>query len=767
MNKIDRRNFLNTAALAAVSNLLGAENSSANPPIIGGKLVLNPGGKDISLVTNKERKAIPSACWQCLNVDAIIGYIEDGRLTKIEGNPAMIKSAGKICARGQAGINQVYNPDRLLYPMKRAGARGEGKWQRISWDEAINLLVDGGEIAGHRVKGLQTLRDENTPEKFIFHYGRMTGSDWLINNLYFLPTYGTASVGDHNSICVNAGGVANSFTGRAGPSTSISDAALVLNFGSALLEAGFSYIPTVREYSDALARGMKMYTFDVRLSNTAAKSTEWVPVKPGTDLAVILSLAHTLISNGLADESFIRDFTDVTMDELTKHLAQYTPEWAESISGVPADKIRTIAIELGTIKPGLVTSNRGLFMHHNGVQAKRALNLLSALAGHISPKGSSGDRASWNYAFPFPEPAEPPKSLNLFSGVADKYFFTDWGVSHQIVHMLDKGDDRPEIYLVYCHNPVYSNGDCKHNAEVYKDTDKVPFLVACDVVLSETSELADLVIPDATYLERWTLEGTSANNTPEYYLRQPMHPPLGEARNFIDVACELSNRMGLGLGFNSAEEFVRDTCNNTPGVKEAGGFEYMKTNGIWHGEPGTSEYDQPPISFKSKELGTAGFDAIPAWMPIPHHAKMADNELILTTFKLPTQTHSRTQGCKWLTELYHDNPALINSETAAKLGITDGAKVRLKSSVGEMITVAKITEGVHSMAVAISHHCGHWAWGYYASGKKSPGHIEESDVHNKWWKSKDSHVNNIIPCVGDPISGSMCWMDTVVKVEKV
>jgi anaerobic selenocysteine-containing dehydrogenase len=117
--------------------------------------------------------------------------------------------------------------------------------------------------------------------------------------------------------------------------------------------------------------------------------------------------------------------------------------------------------------------------------------------------------------------------------------------------------------------------------------------------------------------------------------------------------------------------------------------------------------------------------------------------------------------------LYHDNPALINSETAAKLGITDGAKVRLKSSVGEMITVAKITEGVHSMAVAISHHCGHWAWGYYASGKKSPGHIEESDVHNKWWKSKDSHVNNIIPCVGDPISGSMCWMDTVVKVEKV
>ncbi|MEE9443499.1 MAG: molybdopterin-dependent oxidoreductase [candidate division Zixibacteria bacterium] len=766
MSNKDRRTFLKYATLGAAGTILGVEGGSADSPI-SGKLNLNPDGKDFSLVTKQERKAIPSACWQCLNVDAIIGYVENGRLVKIEGNPAMIKSGGKICARGQAGINQVYNPDRLLYPMKRAGARGEGKWQRITWDDAMDLLVNGGEIAGHQVKGMQTLRDEGTPEKFLFHYGRMTGSDWVVNNLYFLPAYGTGSVGDHNSICVNAGGVDNSYTGQARPSATVKEAKLMVNFGSAILDAGFSFIPDARDFSNALARGMKMYTFDVRLSNTAAKSTEWVPIKPGTDLAVILAMGNVLIEEGLADEAFIRDFTDVSMDELGQHLASYTPEWAESISGVPAKKIRTIATELGTIKPGLVTSKRGLFMHHNGVQAQRALHLLSALAGHISPKGTRGPRAGWDYAFPFPQPAEPPRSLNLFSGEPGKYFFTDWGVSHKIVHMLDQGLDRPEIYLVYCHNPVYSNGDCSHNIKVYKDVEKVPFLVACDVVLSETSELGDLVIPDATYLERWTLESTTANNTPEYYLRQPMHPPLGEARNFIDVVCDLSNQMDIGLGFNSAEELVRETCNNTPGVKEAGGFEYMKANGIWHGEAETSEYDQPPLSFKSEELGAAGFDAIPAWMPIPQHVEMADNELILTTFKVPVQTHSRTQGCKWLTELHHDNPALINSRTAARLGISDGDQVRLKSSAGEMISTAKTIEGIHTRAVAISHHCGHWAWGHYASGKKNFGHTQESDVHNKWWESGRSHVNNIIPCVGDPISGSMCWMDTVVTIEKV
>lgn len=767
MNNKSRRKFLKLAALGAVGVPLNAESKLTEENSVSNKLDLDEGGKDFSLVNNGERKAIPSACWQCVNVDAILGYVENGRLVKIEGNPKMIKSCGKICAKGQAGINQVYNPDRLLKPLKRIGERGEGKWQEITWEEAMDLILNGGEIAGNKVKGLQTLRDEGTPEKFLFHYGRMTGSDWLIVNYYFLPAYGTSSVGDHNSICINAGSVGAYYTGQAIPNASPENANLMVNFGSSFLEAGFSFIPSTREYSDALTRGLKMYTFDVRLSNTAAKSTEWVPIKPGTDLAVILAMSNVLINNGLADESFIENFTDVTIKELKQHLNSYTPKWAESISGVPAGKIFSIAKELATIKPGLVTSSRGLFMHYNGVQAQRALYLLRALAGHISPKGKMGARPRWNYAFPFSEPANEPKSMNLFTGEPGKYFFTDYGVSHQIVNMIDKGQDRPEIYMVYCHNPVYSNGDCSKNTRVFKDLNKVPFLIACDVTLSETSELADLVIPDATYLERWTLEGTSAKNTPEYYIRQPMHAPLGEARNFIDVACDLAKRMNLGLGFESAEEFVRETCNNTPGVKEAGGFEYMKTHGIWHGEVQEIEFDQPTLSYKNNELGKAGFDSIPAWMPIPWHENMAENELILTTYKVPVQTHSRTEGCKWLTELYHDNPTMINPRTAARMNISDGDKIILKSSAGELKTTAKVTEGVHVDAIAVSHHCGHWAWGYYASGKKNFYHVEETDDYNKWWESKKTHVNSIIPCVGDPIAGSMCWMDTVVKVEKV
>ena len=133
-----------------------------------------------------KRREIPSACWQCSSRCAIVGYVKDERLLKIEGNSLSLRNEGTVCAKGQAGINQIYNPDRVTYPLKRIGERGSGKWEKISWDEAMDLLVEGGNVNGNKVKGLRTLRDEGTPEKFLFHYGRMVGSTHTIGIKYFL-----------------------------------------------------------------------------------------------------------------------------------------------------------------------------------------------------------------------------------------------------------------------------------------------------------------------------------------------------------------------------------------------------------------------------------------------------------------------------------------------------------------------------------------------------------------------------------------------------
>lgn len=157
---------------------------------------------------------------------------------------------------------------------------------------------------------------------------------------------------------------------------------------------------------------------------------------------------------------------------------------------------------------------------------------------------------------------------------------------------------------------------------------------------------------------------------------------------------------------------------------------------------------------------------MPSYLPIPEHREMADDELVLTTYKVNVQSHSRTQNCKYLTEIYHDNPAWINPQTAAQRGIKDGDKIRVKSKLGEIVIKAKVTHGIHPGVIAISFHLGHWEYGEYASGKRSITHVCETDCDYKWWKEHGVHPNWIIPNLPDPIGGQMRWMDTVVRVEK-
>ena len=844
MSQMTRRDLLKlgTASAGLAATGLGAGAA------LGGTVKLTKGGRDFSPETGKERKAVPSACWQCVTRDGIVGYVEDGRLVKIEGNPELPRTNGKLCARGQAGTNVLYNPDRLLYPLKRIGKRGEGKWKKISWDEALDLLVNGGEIVGRKVKGLKTLRDEGHPEKFMFHYGRMKGSDGKIIKSCFLAAYGTKTIGNHTSICESAKFTAEELTwGSHYDNWDFENAKFILNFGSNVLECHTNHIPTAQRCIAAIAHGVPMYTFDVRLSNTAAKSTEWVPIKSGTDLAVVLAMCNVLLQNGICDKKFIESYTNVTVDELKKHLSQYTPQWAEKISGVPAEKIRTIALGYGRTTPSVCISYRGAVMHYNGVQTQRAIMMLQAIAGNIDRPGGNcrAVGASWKYKFP--KPKTKGKKLHIVDGEKGAYAYPTHHASHQVFHMIDKGPERPDIYMMYCYNPVYVNGDVQASIDLMKNEQKMPFIVSVDVALSESTELADLVLPDTTYLERWTADDmVCPSQIKEYYIRQPMVKPLGESRNFCDVVCDISKRLGIDLGFNFAEDFVKNCCENTPGVKEAGGFEYMKKHGAWYdknakpayfahtkevdvtgasldeatgvyykknssdkdysslsGKNAASQYvgqlcgdgkarkGFPPDShrwktglfeIRSDALAKKGFDAVPSWMPIPEHEKMGPDDLVMTTYKVNVQTHSRTQNCKWLTEIYHENPAWINPKTAVPRGIQDGDLIKVKSSVGEITIKARVTEAIVPGVVAISNHMGHWAYGGYASGKACKdnyAHVCELDCKYKWWgknsvdkgmtiwrEGRGVHANWVMPNVGDPISGAMRYMDTVVKVTK-
>jgi anaerobic selenocysteine-containing dehydrogenase len=524
---------------------------------------------------------------------------------------------------------------------------------------------------------------------------------------------------------------------------------------------------------------------------------------------------------------------------LKDHLAQYTPDWAEKISGVPAKKIHDIAVEFANTQPACVISYRGAVAHYNGIDTERAIQMLAAITGNIDNPGGrcKAVGASWKYP---KGPKKKPKArkLAIIDGFEGDSVLPTHHVSHQVLKMIKDGRaGRPEVYMWYCYAPVYANGEVQENIDVLKDETLIPYSVCVNPFYDESAALADLILPDATYLERWDWEDhVSPNQVAEYYIRQPVIKPMGEVRNFADVCCDLAKRMGFPLGFKSMEDFVKKSCRLT---KASGGFSRLKKKGVHHNAKAKPKYytykkevgtkalladgvildaatgvywnwkkakvesleaaqakgytatkgaykayvgqkigDKVYVGFKPDALNKSGFFEIysdimkdndlpplPTFAAVPEHAGLKSDELILTTYKVNVQIHSRSANCKWLSEIFHDNPAWINPATAEKLGIKNGAKVVATSAVGEIEVEARVTPAVVPGVIAISHHCGHWEYGRYASGKKSAaGHVEDKHDDLKWWTTNGVHPNWIIPNSSDPVAGQQRWMDTVVKV---
>jgi len=581
---ISRRKFLVLGAASAATPLV------TGSPALASDSELLHGGADYSHLSGSQRDAIPTACALCASRCPAIGYVEHGQAVKIEGNPESIRTRGKLCAKGQAGINQLYDPDRLLQPLRRVGKRGEGKWETISWDTALGELADR----------LKKLRDQGQPEKFMLHHGWISASaDKLINRV-FLPSYGTATVADNSCLGQSVRLTAHELTwGGYQDNWDFDHAKFVLNFGSNVMEAHTNHVALASRLAHGLAeRNLKMVSFDVRLSNTAAMSNQWIQINPGTDLAVVLAMCHVVIGEELylgRGEQFL-EFCQLSPNPgesvarkiaiLKDHLANYTPEWAEKISGVDAGLIKDIAVEFATSGPACVISSRGASAHYNGVETERAIQMLAAITGNIDNPGGRclGVVPEWNYPTgPKDKPAA--RRLGIVDGFAGQSALPLHGVGHQVLNMIADGSQgRPEVYLWYNYNPAFSNGDVQRNIDILKDESLIAYTVAVTPFYDESAALADLILPDATYLERYDFEdGVSANQVAEYYIRQPVVPPRGEVRDFKDVCCDLAVRMGFPLGFESGEQFVEKAHKLTPLVKKkARGFRRMKKLGVWH-----------------------------------------------------------------------------------------------------------------------------------------------------------------------------------------
>ncbi len=481
-------------------------------------------------------------CQLCSTVCGITGHIKDGRIIKIEGNPKDPNSRGKLCARGQAALNHQYHPERLLYPLKRVGPRGSGKWRRITWDEAYDELATR----------LKDVKKTGKPEEFAFHQGRSRSKD-AVNR--FLRAFGTNTALNHRGLC-SASRRAAALTYLFESDWDLGDyerSKYILNFGSNMFEAHQGHVAGAqRVQRGRFENGAKLVTFDVRMSNTAGNSDEFYMPAPGTDGGIALAMAHTIISEKLYDAEFFNDWTNVAIEELWEQIKQYTPEWAEQLSTVPAETIRRIAREFAAAAPAATTMcNRGSSAHINGYTNDRCIILLNVLVGSIGKKG--GLCWMWTGGYDkkrFKEPKMPPKPKvkSLLADPPEFVLSNVWNgmkVGEIVYHYLQQERAKIQLYMTYNLDSPMTWPEMNVTRNVLLDEEKIGFHVCINPFLNETASFADMVLPWATYMERWDVDARGAYNLKPYLsMRRPMTKSLGEAKDIREIFAEIAHRVG-------------------------------------------------------------------------------------------------------------------------------------------------------------------------------------------------------------------------------
>ena len=683
---------------------------------------------------------IPSVCHQCQAGCGLFGMTVDGELIGVLGNPRYPNNQGGLCTRAIAGVNLTYDPERILYPLKRKKERGGSQWERISWEEVLREIASRlGEL---RSKGqsrsfvVQTGVDEGaTPAKT--HLKRI-GPSILIDDLYLRDLN---RIKAHELVWGEEGGVAD-----------VAHSQLILNFGSNPYESHESYIPFVQRLISARVQNhARLITFDVRLSNTAGKSDEWYPVRPGTDLAVILAICKTILERGLSDKEFLNQWTNLSPDQVLSYLASYSPQMAEKESGIPAKEIIKVAHDFATFKPSVAFCGSGLTHHPSGTYHQMAILLLNALVGNIDRKGG--------YCLPKRVRFEEPDISSLGSGID---------------HLIDEEKGSIGFYLTYLSNPVYASPSGKRMEEILKDEKLIPFYVAADTHITETSLFADMILPVATHFESWGLDSRQAmDRVPYIGLRQPLMRPRGEAISFSHLLGMIGKKIGQVIEFDE-KGYIRAQLKRIKALEETDGIKRLEKEGFWKDPNVTPSYESyRPSGFKTpsrkmelyaSKLKKEGHPPFPIYTGNDRKINLNQGELFLVTFSKNVAA-SHNPNSKWLSEIFHENPIWMNEKTAERLGIKEGDKVEIHSKGMKAKVQVHLTQSVHPEVVAIARDLGHWAYGQVAKGKKfkSP----DADTSFIWWSNhKSFHVNWLIHEERNKVHGGISAMSSVVKIKK-
>lgn len=477
----------------------------------------------------KKYMLIPTICFNCEAGCGLLAYVDkqDLSIRKFEGNPLHPGSRGRNCAKGPATINQVNDPERLLYPMKRSGPRGSGQWERTTWDEVLDTFAA-------RIR--QALIDNRRTE-VMYHVGR-PGHDGYMDRV--LQAWGVDGHNSHTNVCSSGARLGYAlWQGADRPSPDHSNARFILMI-SAHLETGHYFNPHAQRIIEAKQAGAKIAVLDTRLSNTASMADYWMSSWPGSEAAVLLAMANVIIQEDLYNRAFVEQWVnwqetlqaqnpnvEVTFDNFLAYLkrqyANYTPEFAERESGVEAALIVQIAREIANAGTAFATHvwRSAASGNEGGWQVARCLELLNVLTGSVGTRGGTSPN-TWDkfVAAPYDRPA--PQNVWNELLFPKEYPLSHHELSYLLPHFLKAGRGRLDTYFTRVYNPVWTNPDGASWIEVLMDEEKIGLHAALTPVWSETAWFADYVLPMGNAAERHDLMSQETQAGSWIGFRQPV-----------------------------------------------------------------------------------------------------------------------------------------------------------------------------------------------------------------------------------------------------
>ena len=842
---------------------------------------------------------VPTTCFNCESACGLLAYVDRDTLQvrKFEGNPEHPGSRGRNCAKGPATLNQVTDPDRILHPLRRAGARGEGKWERVPWDVVLD------DLAGR----IRTALAEGRQHEIMVHVGR-PGEDGFTERV--LAAWGGDGYNSHTNICSSSARAGYQFwTGIDRPSPDHGRAKVIF-LVSSHLESGHYFNPHAQRIIEAKKNGAKLIVLDTRLSNTATHADFWLAPWPGSEAAIHLAIANHLIANRLYDREFVRRWwnwqeyleiehpaLDPTFESFERMLAveyeRYTFEMAAEESGIDAETLRRVAETVATAGTRLSTHNwrSAAAGNEGGWQVARTLFLLNALLGAVATPGGTYPNA-WNKFVPRPiHLPRHPEHWNELSW-PQEYPLSMYELSFLLPHLMRRRGGRLDVYFTRVYNPVWTNPDGFSWIEMLTDEEQVGLHVALTPTWNETAYFADYVLPMGGGSERHDLHSYETHDAQWLGFRQPVlraarerlgekvgdtrHTNPGEVWEENEFWLELSWRIDRdgSLGIRPFVESKRSPGerltvdeyygwifeNSVPGLPEKAAeeglspLEYMRRYGafevardigrvyeqevprkelvdvtegptgrVYTAAPAASPVNLAPtgspagdgegrravgvrvdgkvlrgfptpsgrLEFYSPTLAAWGWPevAVPTYLKSHVHPERLDEsqKVLISTFRIPTQIHTRSANAKWLDEISHTNPLWIHTRDAAEVGVGTGDLVRVVTEIGHFVVKAWVTEGIRPGVVACSHHMGRWKlagepgqrqlmntveleregsrWSIERIGGVRPYASSDPDTARIWWTDAGVHQNMTFPVHPDPVSGMHCWHQAV-RIER-